>query len=160
MLIRGVLFSVFPTSKGISRLKNMVRLGDKKVCDAYHLMLRNIRCSIKNGFRRDRSSDKLPCLPHVPSSIAGTKVFNVEYATCDGRVNGYENYTKTGVGYSSNNDSLWSIILEISNNLNRVQTSPSQEKNIPSIAVNSIRGMGSPAISFEFVHHGPLGASI
>eukprot|EP00804_Cyclotella_cryptica_P004395 CCRYP_006816-RA/>CCRYP_006816-RA protein AED:0.02 eAED:0.02 QI:63/1/1/1/1/1/2/427/951 len=95
MLRRGVLYSLFPTVCGVSKLKAMVRIDNSKVNDAFHRKRRDIRCAIKNGFRRDLRNDILPDIPQAPERIAGTRVMDVELAEEDDQAEG------TGSGYGS-----------------------------------------------------------
>lgn len=80
MLRRGVLFSVFPTICGVSKLKAMVRMDDPKVYNEFHRKRRDVRCAIKNGFRRDLRKEILPDIPPAPERIVGTRVMNLELA--------------------------------------------------------------------------------
>eukprot|EP00804_Cyclotella_cryptica_P004400 CCRYP_006811-RA/>CCRYP_006811-RA protein AED:0.21 eAED:0.42 QI:0/0.5/0.66/1/0.5/0.33/3/1905/542 len=95
MLRRGVLFSLFPTVCGVSKLKAMVRIENSKVNDAFHRKRHDIRCAIKNGFRRDLRKDILPDIPQAPKRIVGTRVMDVELAEVDDQAEG------TGTGYGS-----------------------------------------------------------
>ena len=78
MMHRGVLFSVFPTMPGISRLKTMVRLHDKHVHNAFRNKRRDIKWAIQNGHRRDLGKDELPYLPSAPAKIAGARILDIE----------------------------------------------------------------------------------
>lgn len=83
MMHRGVLFSVFPTMPGISRLKTMVRLHDKHVYDAFQNKRRDIKWAIQNGYQRDLGKDELPYLPSAPAKIAGARILDIEMRDFD-----------------------------------------------------------------------------
>lgn len=80
MMNRGVLISAFPTATGVSKLKTMLRLDVTAVGNAFRQKRRDIRWAIHNGIRRDLSSNDLPDIPLAPSSIAGSRVLNIERA--------------------------------------------------------------------------------
>ncbi|KAL9186262.1 hypothetical protein ACHAXT_005500 [Thalassiosira profunda] len=82
---RKVAPSIFPSVPGVSKLSEMVRLGDSRVKEEYDRVRVNIRYAItQKGYRRDRSQ-QLPAIPAAPASFLQkpkrkTCVVDVEYA--------------------------------------------------------------------------------
>ena len=78
MMERKVLFSIFPTIPGISKLKAIIRLDDADVYSAFRVKCRDVRWAINNGYRRDLRKDTPPNIPSAPPRTAGAYVEDVE----------------------------------------------------------------------------------